>query len=79
MSFFVVDRKRERETDFIDKLIHANVANHYSYDGLGSLHAPVQSKSSYLKNFEVQDWKMKIEIEIFFPLFYFGHSRLAHV
>jgi hypothetical protein len=29
--------QKERETDFVDKLIHASFANHYDFDGLGNL------------------------------------------
>jgi hypothetical protein len=58
MSFFRVDRKRERETNFVDKLIHVSTANHYDSDGLCSLCDTAQSKkqvseksqSSSLKN-----------------------------
>jgi hypothetical protein len=39
----------ERQTDFVDKLISASVANHYNSDGLGSFRSAVQSKRSYLK------------------------------
>jgi hypothetical protein len=46
--------ERRRDTDFIDELIHASVANHYSFDGSGSLNASMQGRSSYLKILEVQ-------------------------
>jgi hypothetical protein len=41
MSFYTVGRKREGETDFVSKLVHASIASHYDYDVLGSLHATV--------------------------------------
>lgn len=43
------------ETNFSDKLIHANVVNHYNSDRLRSLCATMQSKTSYLKILEIQD------------------------
>jgi hypothetical protein len=45
------DAERGRETDFVDKLIHGSIVNHCNSDGLGSLHATVQS--SYLKILKV--------------------------
>jgi hypothetical protein len=45
----------ERETGFIDKLIYASVATHYSSDELGSLCAVEQNKCGYLKILEVRD------------------------
>jgi hypothetical protein len=42
-------RKMDRQTEFVDKLISASVANHNNSDRLGSLHSALQSKSSYLK------------------------------
>jgi hypothetical protein len=41
------------------KLVHAGTACNYDCDGLGSLHATAQSKSSYLKILKVQDRKIK--------------------
>jgi hypothetical protein len=36
-------------------LVHARVANNYSYDGSSIVFAAAQSKSSYLKIFKVQN------------------------
>jgi NAD(P)H-flavin reductase len=49
------ERGREggRQTDFVDMLVHAVVANIYNCDGSGSLRTTVQSKSSYLKILKV--------------------------
>jgi hypothetical protein len=44
-----------RESDFLDKMIHASIASHYSSDHLVSFHATLQNKSNYLKIIEVQD------------------------
>jgi hypothetical protein len=41
------------ETDLIEKLICAGIANHYSSDHLGSLRAIPHSRSSSLKILEV--------------------------
>jgi hypothetical protein len=38
----------------VDKLTYAGVTNHFYSDGLSSLHATAQSRSSYFK-IEVQD------------------------
>jgi hypothetical protein len=43
-----------------------SVGNHYDSDGLGSLHGNAQSKSRYLKFLSVWDWKISIQIKIFF-------------
>jgi hypothetical protein len=32
--------------DLIEKLIYGGIANHYSYDGIGSLHVTPQAKPS---------------------------------
>jgi hypothetical protein len=49
------DAERGRETDFVDKLVHAGVANNYDSVGSGSLHSTEQRKSSYLKILAFQD------------------------
>jgi hypothetical protein len=39
---------KKRWKDFVDKLMHAAIANHYNYDdydGAGSLHATLQNKA----------------------------------
>jgi hypothetical protein len=41
-----------------------SIANHYDLYGSSSLHTVTQSKSSYLKVLEVQDWKIGVQIEI---------------
>lgn len=46
-------RKKWGERAFVDKSIHASIANHYNSEGSVSLHATVQSKSSNLKILQV--------------------------
>jgi hypothetical protein len=48
------DRERQRQTDFVDKLVHVTIANNYNHDESGSLHSTAQRKSSYLKILKVQ-------------------------
>jgi hypothetical protein len=48
-----MDRARKREIGFVDKFIHAHIANHYDSDGPSSLHTIAQSKSGYLKIREI--------------------------
>jgi hypothetical protein len=43
-----VGKIRER-ADFVDKLIHVSVANHYDSDGWDSLSATAKNKSRHLK------------------------------
>jgi hypothetical protein len=47
------DVERGRETESVDKLICAGVANNYDSDGLVSLSTTAQSKRSYLKILKV--------------------------
>jgi hypothetical protein len=47
-------RRGGGERDFIGKLIHARVANHYDSEAWDNLCATVHSKSSYLKIIKVQ-------------------------
>jgi hypothetical protein len=52
---FNIKRKRKRDTDFVGKLIHASIVNHYDSDRAGNFLAAMQSKSCCLKICEVQD------------------------
>jgi hypothetical protein len=47
---FHFGRKRDRGTDFIDRLIHASTAKHYDHDRSGNFLTAVQSKGCYMKN-----------------------------
>lgn len=44
----------ERQTDFVDKLVHTAVVNNYN-DESGSLHSIALSRSTYLEIPEDQD------------------------
>lgn len=50
--------ERGQETDFIEKLICAGIANHCVTNRLGSLLTAAQSKSTCLKILVGQDWKI---------------------
>jgi hypothetical protein len=63
MSFFRGGRKRDRETNFVDKSIHVSTANHYDSDGLCSLCDTEQSKKQ-AKNLKFQDLKINVWIKI---------------
>jgi hypothetical protein len=47
--------ERRSDTDSVDKLFHAGVANHYISDELGYLNVSMQGKNSYVKILEDQD------------------------
>lgn len=50
-----MSRKRQRNTDFVGKLIHASIVDRYDPETLGNLLATTQSKSYYLNIHKVQD------------------------
>jgi hypothetical protein len=62
MSFLTTDIKRGGGGDFTVKLIHGCVDNHYDSDGMASVCATAQSKSSYLKILKINVW---IKTEMF--------------
>lgn len=51
--FFHREKKGGGGRDFVHKLIHASTGNHCHSEGTVSLHATVQSESSYLKILKV--------------------------
>jgi hypothetical protein len=57
---------RNGETDLIEKLISAGIANHYNSDQMGSLHAIPHSKSSCLKILESETGKSSFKQDRFF-------------
>lgn len=59
-----MDRKRQRKTDFIHQLLHANFTDHYDSDESGSLCAPAQTQA-VIWSLKDRDWKIDIKIEIF--------------
>jgi hypothetical protein len=79
MSFLTNGRRKERETYFVDVLIHAGVGSHCDADRLGinSLHAVMQNRAVIWKfsKFEAESSTFKSSSNFFFSL---DNSRLAH-
>jgi hypothetical protein len=64
MGFFTMGQMRASKADFVYKLIHTSVTNHFNYDGLGGLHATAKTRNTPLKIPKIQCWKVNVQIGI---------------